>query len=352
MPKHCRQSSPASDAIRLERLHPHPLKHPTSVTRVERQYDSIRVIEPLPYFDADTIFEAVSMTDAVEALRRAFASRPTHVARAHLRTAGAEFLVMPAANGDAAGAKMVIIQPKNELSGRPVIQGLYVLFDAAGGRPLALLDGAALTLLRTPAVSALATDVLARPDVTSVGILGTGPQALAHPAAMRAVRPSVHTVIVAGRSSERVDAVVNSLNADGFEARSGTWAEAAACDLVCGCTRSSEPLFSVDALRPGAHLNLVGSYRTDLREVGADVISHATIFVDEIEAARAEAGELTMAVAEGRWTWNAVAGDLSDLAAGNAGRTTTGEITLFKSVGLAVQDLAIAQQVARSRGLL
>jgi alanine dehydrogenase len=98
--------------------------------------------------------------------------------------------------------------------------------------------------------------------------------------------------------------------------------------------------------------NLVGSYRTDLREVGADVISHATIFVDEIEAARAEAGELTIAVDEGRWNWNAVAGDLSDLAAGNAGRATTGEITLFKSVGLAVQDLAIAQHVARSRGLL
>ena len=79
-------------------------------------------IEPLPYFDADTIFDAVSMTNAVEALRRAFASRPTHAPRTHLRTAGAEFLVMPAANGDAAGAKMVIIQPNNERAGRPIIQ--------------------------------------------------------------------------------------------------------------------------------------------------------------------------------------------------------------------------------------
>ena len=310
------------------------------------------VIEPLPYFDRDAIFDAVSMTDAVEALRRAFASRPSHAARTHLRTAGAEFLVMPAANGDAAGAKMVIIQPNNEASGRPVIQGLYVLFNAAGGRPVALLDGSALTLLRTPAVSALATDVLARPDVTSVGILGTGPQALAHPAAMRAVRPSVCMVVVAGRSAERVEKLVTSLHHAGFEARAGTWADAAGCDLVCGCTRSSEALFTIADLGPGAHLNLVGSYRTDLREVGADVISHATIFVDELGAAQAEAGELTMAVDEGRWSWDAVAGDLADLAAGNAGRTTTGEITLFKSVGLAVQDLANAQQVARSRGLL
>jgi ornithine cyclodeaminase/alanine dehydrogenase-like protein (mu-crystallin family) len=309
-------------------------------------------IEPLPYFDANAIYELVPTNAAVSALRAAFAERPTHAARAHLTTAGAEFLVMPAANGDAAGAKMVIIQPRNEARGTPVIQGLYVLFDAAGGRPLALLDGAALTLLRTPAVSALATDVLARADVHSVGVLGTGPQALAHPAAMRAVRPTVSQVVVAGRSPDRVASLVAALRDDGFDARSGTWAQAAACDLVCGCTRSSDPLISLSDLSPGGHLNLVGSYRTDLREVGADIVSHATVYVDDLAAAKAEAGELTIAIDEGRWSWGQVAGDLADIAAGNVGRQTTGEITLFKSVGLAVQDLAIAQQVARGAGLL
>lgn len=310
-----------------------------------------RYIEPLPYFDAESINRLVPLTDAVTALRTAFADRPTHAARAHLSTAGAEFLVMPAANGTAAGAKMVIVQEANATKGRPIIQGIYVLFDAVEGRPLAMLDGTALTTLRTPAVSALATDVLARPDVRSIGILGTGPQALAHPAAMRSVRASANHVVIAGRSADRVDRVVQTLLNDGFDARAGSWDEAAACDIVCGCTRSAQPLFAASALRAGTHLNLVGSYRADLREVGADVVNHATVYIDDLAAAKVEAGELIMAVDEGLWQWDEVAGDLADLAAARVGRISSGEITMFKSVGLAVQDLAIAQQVARAAGL-
>jgi ornithine cyclodeaminase/alanine dehydrogenase-like protein (mu-crystallin family) len=291
------------------------------------------------------------MVDAVGALRRAFAERPTHAPRSHLRTAGAEFLVMPAANGTAAGTKMVIVQEANAARGLPIIQGIYVLFDAAGGRPLAMLDGTALTTLRTPAVSALATDVLARPDVFSVGILGTGPQALAHPAAMRAVRSTATRVVVAGRRPERVEQVVQSLRSDGFTAVAGSWADAAACDIVCGCTRSAEPLISAAELSPGSHLNLVGSYRPDLREVGADVLTHASVFVDDLDAARAEAGEMIIAANENLWQWDQVVGDLADISSGSVGRSTMGEITLFKSVGLAVQDLAIAQQVALAGGL-
>ena len=259
---------------------------------------------------------------------------------------------MPAANGTAAGAKMVMVQPANQARGTAVIQGLYVLFDATQGQPVALLDGAALTLVRTPAVSALATDVLARPDARSIGILGTGPQALAHPAAMRSVRPSVSTVVVAGRSPQRVAAAVETLRRDGFDARAGSWAQAAGCDVVCGCTRSSAPLIDLADLAPGSHLNLVGSYRTDLREVGADIVTHATVYVDDLDAAKAEAGELTIAIDEGQWSWDRVAGDLADIASGTVDRQTTGEITLFKSVGLAVQDLAVAQVVARAAGLM
>lgn len=345
---------------------PHPLRlleHATSNRRIHgtphgwaehsaRPYGSIVSIEPLPYFDAAALTALVPMATAIESLRQAFSEHPTHAARAHLRTVGAEFLVMPAAAGDVAGAKLVIVQPANDARGQPVIQGVYVLFDAAGGRPVALLDGAALTLVRTPAVSALATDVLARTDVHSIGILGTGPQALAHPAAIRTIRSSVSTVVVAGRAESRIAAIVAALRADGFDARSGTWAQAAACDIVCGCTRSSDPLITLSDVSPGAHLNLVGSYRTDLREVGADIVSHATVFVDDLDAAKAEAGELTRAFDEGRFRWDQVAGDLADIAAGNVGRQTTGEITLFKSVGLAVQDLVIAQLVARAAGLL
>jgi ornithine cyclodeaminase/alanine dehydrogenase-like protein (mu-crystallin family) len=327
------------------------LQNPSKFHSVAEACGSIGWIDALPYFDAAAVRELVPMADAISMLRTTFAGRPQHAARAHLSVAGGEFLVMPAAAGKAAGAKLVMIQPLNASLGRPVIQGLYVLIDAAAGHPLALLDGAALTLLRTPAASALATDVLARPDVQSLGLWGTGPQAVAHAAAMRCVRPAATTVVVAGRSTERTAVVVAALRADGFDARVGSWAEAAACDIVCGCTRSSTPLAQLGDLRPGAHLNLVGSYRPDLTEAGPDIISHATIYVDELNAAKAEAGELIQAVEQGAWSWAQVAGDLADIAAGTVSRHSSGEITLFNSVGLAVQDLAIAEQVARAAGL-
>ena len=140
------------------------------------------------------------------ALRTCFAASPSHVDRVHCRAGGGEFLVMPAAAGDAAGVKLVGIQPANPARGLPIIQGVYVLFDMRVGQPVALLDGAALTTLRTPMISALATDALARDDARSVGIIGTGPQAVAHVHAMRVVRPDIDQVVVAGRTAEHVAA--------------------------------------------------------------------------------------------------------------------------------------------------
>lgn len=306
----------------------------------------------LPILDAAEIGRLVPLVEAVAALRQAFASSPTHAPRTHLTAPGAEFLVMPAAGPSAFGTKLVTIRTDNGLRNLPIIQGLYVLLDARDGQAVALLDGTALTTLRTPAVSAVATDALARADVRSVGILGTGPQAAAHPDAIRAVRPSIDTVVVAGRSPHRIDAIVAALRADGFDARSGTFAAAASCDVVCACTRSAAALFELSDVQAGAHLNLVGSYRLDLREVGGDVVGEATVVVDEIGAAKAEAGDLALAVEEGMWTWERVAGDLSDVAAGRVRRTSQEEITLFKSVGLAVQDLVVAELAARKAGFL
>jgi ornithine cyclodeaminase len=228
---------------------------------------------------------------------------------------------------------------------------VYVLFDMRIGQPVALLDGAALTTLRTPMISALATDALARADARSVGVIGTGPQAVAHVRAMRVVRPDIDSVIVAGRTPEHVETVVDELLASGESATVGSYADAAACDIVCAATRSDTALFGVGDVRPGAHVNLVGAYRLDLREVAADLISAATVAVDDVAAAKAEAGDLHLAVEEGAWSWDRIAGDLTDLASGRLRRTTRDEITLFKSVGLAVQDLAIAQLAARAAGI-
>ncbi|MEP7201194.1 MAG: ornithine cyclodeaminase family protein [Ilumatobacteraceae bacterium] len=306
----------------------------------------------LPYIDADELFRLVPLSDALAALRSCFAGNPSHVDRVHAGAGGGEFLVMPAAAGDAAGVKLVGIQPVNPARGLPIIQGVYVLFDMRVGQPVALLDGAALTTLRTPMISALATDALARPDVRSLGVIGTGPQAVAHVHAVRVVRPDIDRVVVAGRTAAHVDGVVDELVASGNSATAGSYADAAACDVVCAATRSSTALFGLSDVRPGTHINLVGSYRLDLREVSSDLIAASTVAVDDIAAARAEAGDLHLAAEEGAWDWDRIAGDLTDLSAERLRRTSDAEITLFKSVGLAVQDLVIAQRAAAAAGIL
>jgi ornithine cyclodeaminase len=306
----------------------------------------------LPYIDADELFGLVPLTDALTALRACFAAAPAHVDRVHTTAGGGEFLVMPAAAGDAAGVKLVGIQPANQTRGLPIIQGVYVLFDMRIGQPVALFDGAALTTLRTPMISALATDALARADARSVGVIGTGPQAVGHVEAIRVVRPGADRVVVAGRTEAHVRRIVDELVLAGHSASAGTYADAAACDIVCAATRADTALFGAADVHPGAHVNLVGSYRLDLREVASDLVAASTVAVDDLAAAKAEAGDLHQAVEEGVWAWDKVAGDLTDLAAGRLRRSSDAEITLFKSVGLAVQDLVIAQRAAAAAGIL
>jgi ornithine cyclodeaminase len=248
--------------------------------------------------------------------------------------------------------KLVGIQPANQSRGLPIIQGVYVLFDMRIGRPVALLDGAALTTLRTPMISALASDALARHDVRSLGIIGTGPQAIAHVHAMHVVRPDIDEVVVAGRTADHVANVVDQLVSTGKAAVAGSYADAAECDIVCAATRADTALFGLADVKAGAHVNLVGSYRLDLREVAADLVAGSTVVVDDVAAARAEAGDLHLAVQEGVWSWDRIAGDLTDLASGRLKRTSYAEITLFKSVGLAVQDLVIAQRAAAAAGIM
>jgi ornithine cyclodeaminase len=169
---------------------------------------------------------------------------------------------------------------------------------------------------------------------------------------MRVVRPDADHVVVAGRTESRVINIVDQLLAAGHSAVVGSYADAAACDIVCAATRADTALFGLGDVRPGTHVNLVGSYRLDLREVASDLVAASTVAVDDLAAAQAEAGDLHLAVVEGVWAWERIAGDLVDLASGRLRRTSDAEITLFKSVGLAVQDLAIAQRAAAAAGIL
>lgn len=314
-------------------------------------------MKQLPSFDADDIARLTPMPVAIEALRLCFAGRPTHIGRIPLEASGGEFMLMPAVDRDAAGIKLLMIQPKNAARGMPIIQGTYVLFDADAGVPVALFDGAALTNLRTPAISAVATDGLARADARTLGIIGAGPQAIAHVDAMLAVRPDLNEIVVSSRTKANAENVVHRISADparfgGRPVRAGTYSDAAGCDIVCTATRATEPIVTAAMVRPGTHINAVGSYRTDMRELATDLVAAATVVVDEVHAAHDEAGDLALAVADGGWSWDRLAGDLALVAAGGLARSDDDEITLFKSVGLAVEDLVIARIVASAQNLI
>ena len=279
---------------------------------------------------------------AVDALERAFAARlPAPPMRAHHRLPdGDELLLMPAWDAEGIGVKLVTIDPRNAARGLPLIHGVYVAFDAHR-RPVAVFDGGALTVLRTAAVSGLATRYLARPDASSLLVMGAGAQARAHVAAMAAVRP-VRDVRVVSRGRERAAALVAYAESLGFSARLGTPEDVRDADLVCTCTTSATPVLAGDRLAPGAHVNAIGAYRPDLRELDAAAVVRSRVVVETREVALAEAGDLLLAAREGAWDPDDVEGDLAELVQGTCGRVSPTDITLFKSVGMASEDLAVA----------
>ena len=303
----------------------------------------------LPYFDAEAIVAAVPMPAAIEVLRDAFcALGELHPRRQVTLGPFDDLLMMPAVAPVGIGVKIVTVVSGNPSRGLPLIHGHYLFCDRETGVPLATLDGSALTALRTPAASALATDVLARPDVRTLGIFGTGVQARGHIEAVLAVRPEIESIVVCGRTSEQSEAFAASVDAGGRALAAATADEVAPSDIVCGCTSAAEPVIPTAAVRPGAHVNLVGSYSTSRREVDDDLVGAASVFVDDREAAAEESGELIHAAA-GSWSFDRIVGDLADLASGRAGRRGDDEVTLFKSVGLAVEDVVVAAAVvARS----
>ncbi len=295
------------------------------------------------------------MNEVIEALRAGFTTTPHHVARQHFHAGTGDFLIMPALDKRSAGVKMVMIQPDNAVRGLPVIQGAYVLFDVAAGGPVALFDGAGLTTLRTPAASAVATDVLARQGVTTLGIIGGGPQGAGHVEAMLAIRPSLRRIVVASRTEATAQRLVDELRAGvraDIEITVGDYGAAADADIVCIGTRSLQPIVAGHQVRPGTHVNAVGAYRLDMAELSGDLLAGATVTVDDREAAVAEAGDLHQAAERGEWSWDHVVGDLTDLASGRLARRHNDEITVFKSVGLAYEDLLAARLIAAKEGLV
>jgi ornithine cyclodeaminase/alanine dehydrogenase-like protein (mu-crystallin family) len=290
---------------------------------------------------------------AVEALEAGFLSRANgggapDARRAVLDHELGSFLLMPAVGPEGAGAKLVTAVPTNLDRGLPLIDGLYVLFSRDALVPELLLDGAGLTALRTAAVSALAARHLARPGSHRLVLFGAGVQAEAHARLLRDVLP-VEEVTIVGSSpaSQRAAELRERLEADGFAAQLGTQADVAGADLVATCTTATEPVFDSALLSPGAHVTAVGSYKPSMRELDFDLCGRALLVVETLETAREEAGDLIQALAAGVLHGPDFAHELSDVLRGEVGRESEEQLTVFKSVGLPVEDLIVARAAAQ-----
>lgn len=255
-------------------------------------------------------------------------------------------LLMPAWQaGRYVGVKIVTVTPGNGPRGLPAVMGAYLLIDGRNGSPSALIDGPMLTLRRTAAASALASAYLSRPDSARLLMVGTGALAPHLVAAHAAVRP-IRDVLIWGRTPAKAQRLAKSIKLKSvrIEATEDLEGAVRGADIVSCATLSSEPLVQGAWLSDGQHLDLVGAFRPDMRETDAEVFRRARIFVDTREGALAEGGDLVQAIQAGALEPEDVAADLFELTRGErAGRRFYDQITLFKSTGSALEDLAAAQ---------
>lgn len=253
---------------------------------------------------------------------------------------------MPAwQSGRQIGVKIATVFPSNAEQGLPAVMGAYLLLDGKTGTPKALIDGPMLTLKRTAAASALASSYLSRTDSERLLMVGTGALAPYLVMAHASVRP-ICNVLIWGRNPDKAAKLAESLNRRDFrvEATSDLSAAAEGAHVISCATLSQEPLIQGAWLRPGQHLDLVGGFRPDMREADDAAIRRARVFVDTREGATREAGDVIQPLETGALDAEDIAGDLFDMTRGErAGRRYYDQITLFKSVGTALEDLAAAE---------
>ncbi len=298
----------------------------------------------LPVIEAEELLRLLPMGAAVDALEAAFGAGdlPSAPLRSHVETAAGTLLAMPAAGPAGAGVKLITVSPGNPSRGLPLIQGLYVLFSPDTQEPEAAIDGAALTTLRTGAVSGLATRHLAREDAAALVVFGAGAQGRSHVEAMRAVR-SIDRVTVVSRTANRAEALAGAARASGLAAEVGTPDDVAHADIVCTCTTSLVPVFDGALLAPGAHVNAVGAYTPDTRELDDQTVRRARVVVETRDVALAEAGDLLIPMRAGVIPKDHIVADLAEAVRGALVRGGPGDVTLFKSVGVAFEDLVVAR---------
>lgn len=306
---------------------------------------------------------ALPMAEAIEAMKRAYAALSSGRAEVPLRAQlsinpySATGLVMPAFvqddGGDGLAVKVVTIHPGNLEIGLPLLHAVVLVLDAANGRPLAVLEGGSLTAIRTGAAAGAATSLLARPDSRVAAIFGAGVQSRTQLEAICTVSP-IETVWVYDLDQERVNRFIEEMAgkapipADVRVALTPGQAVAEA-DIVCTATTSTSPVFADADLKPGVHINGVGSYTPAMREIPPETVRRALLIVDSREAAMEEAGDIIQPISAGLFSVDHMYAELGEIVLGQrTGRTSPDQVTFFKSVGVAVQDV-MAAQVALKR---
>jgi len=318
---------------------------------------------------ADDVAKLLPMPDCIQVMRDALAALARGKALVPLRMVmrmpdASGFLgVMPGqidADGGREGAlgmKAVSVFPGNASRGIDTHQGAVLLFESDTGRLSALMDGATITAIRTAAVSGVATELLARPDATELAILGAGVQARTHLDAIAAVRP-LRRVRVWSRNPQHAAELVEASAARygaAIEAVPSAEAAVRGADVVATVTASPQPVLQRAWVKDGAHINAVGSSIPSTREIDTATMTAARLFVDRRESALNEAGDLLMPMREGAFAADHIQAELGEVIIGSdPGRRSASELTLFKSLGLAVEDVAAAAFIlkrARETGI-
>ncbi len=293
---------------------------------------------------------ALPVSAVIDRLRGAFEAHAAGTlllpSRQHLKVSGGVVILMSCAGlGGRLGIKTISVFDGNPSRGLPRLTAHYALHDAATGSLLALMDGTYLTAVRTAATSALAATYLARPESSRVGVFGTGMQARSHLEALRARFPILEALVV-GRTPDRAAVFAQAVGRDlGMRVRPAAGPDEllAAVDIVVTATTSATPLFSGRALRPGQCVLAVGAFTATTRELDTEAICRARVFVDTWLGAMEEAGDVLVPLQEGAIEKSHLVGDLADVVVGRVpGRQRDEEITVFKSVGSALEDLAAA----------
>jgi ornithine cyclodeaminase len=306
----------------------------------------------IPFVSTETLDRQLDYPSLIDALRHAFAADWTVPVRHHHAVpipgeADQTLLLMPAwEGGRSVGIKIVTITPGNGARNLPAIQGLYLLLDGATGIPKVLMEGKTLTVRRTAAASALAARYCAREGAAVHLMVGAGALSLPLIEAHRAAHPTVARTLLWARDAARAEAKIAEIKKAGITVELARDLEAAArqADIISCATLSAEPLIRGAWLKPGAHLDLVGAYTPELRESDDDAVKRATLFCDTRGGALKEGGDLVQPLKAGIIQESSVVADLVDLCKGkHAGRAHEDEITLFKSVGTAIEDLAAAK---------